>query len=82
MGGLSSDSFYCMAIGAGISELAGGSGVGVTGIEYVAIFLLVDGAHELVPVALMPVVEKKLFGTGRDDASVSNIVARFFSASR
>ena len=36
MGGLSLDSFYGMVIGAGISALSGGSGVGVTGVEYVA----------------------------------------------
>ena len=57
LGGLSSDSLYGMAIGAGRPELVGGSGVGVTGVEYVANCLLVAGAHELVPVALIPVVE-------------------------
>ena len=57
LGGPSSDSLYGMAIGAGILALAGGYGVGVTGVEYVVTFFLVSGAHELVPVALMPVVE-------------------------
>ena len=57
LGGLSSDSLCGMVIGAGMSSLSGGSGVGVTGVEYVAVFLLVDGAHELVIVALIPVVE-------------------------
>ena len=33
MGGLSSDSLYVMVIGAGMSSLSGGSGVGVTGVE-------------------------------------------------
>ena len=46
-----------MVIVAGITVSAGGSVVGVTGVEYVVTFFLVSGAHELVPVALMPVVE-------------------------
>ena len=36
LGGLSYDSLYGMVIGAGMSALAGGSGVGVNGVEYVA----------------------------------------------
>ena len=54
------DSLYGMVIVAGMSALAGGSGVGVTGVEYVVTFFLVSGAHELVPDALMPVVEEFL----------------------
>ena len=44
---------------------------------------MVSVAHELVPVALMPVVEDFfMFGTGHDDAAVSNTVASFLSAVR
>ena len=38
-------------------ELSSGSGVVVTGVEYVITCLLVFGAHELMPVAMIPVVE-------------------------
>ena len=46
------------------------------------IVVSVAGAHELVPVALMPVVDFFVFGTGRDDAAVSKIVASFLSDMR
>ena len=39
LGGTSSDSFYGMIIGAGMSALAGSSGVVATGVEYVVTFL-------------------------------------------
>ena len=51
-------------------------------LNMLRIVLLVAGAHELVPVSLMPVVEDFVLGTGRDDADVSNIVASFLSAAR
>ena len=64
-----------------MSALDRSSGFGVTGFEYVENFLLVVGAHELVPVALMPVVEFFfVFGTGCYDAAVSNKVLIFLSA--
>ena len=37
---MSSDSFYGIFIGAGMLVLAGSSGVGVTGAEYVATFFV------------------------------------------
>ena len=48
---------YGMVIGAGMLALAGGPVVGVTSVEYVANFFFVSGAHELVPVALIPATE-------------------------
>ena len=51
-------------------------------LNMLGISVLVAGAHELVPVALMPVVEIFLFGTGCEDAAVSNIVASCLSAAR
>ena len=47
------------------------------------IFVLVAGAHELVPVCTNAGCGWFfVFGTCRDDAAVSNIVARFLSAAR
>ena len=40
MGGPISDLLYGMVIGAGMSELAGGCGVRVTGVEYVITFFV------------------------------------------
>ena len=52
-------------------------------LNMLIIVVLVTGAHELVPVALIPGCGLFcVFGTGCDDAAVSKIVARFLSAAR
>ena len=83
LGGLSYDSLYGMVIGAGISALSGGSGVGVTGVEYVAT-CCVGGWGTCIGASCTDAGCGIFFvlGTGRDDADVSNIVARFLSYAR
>ena len=72
-----------MVIGEGMLALYGGSVVGVTGVEYVAncfvgvwVTLIGASCNDAVCGRFF------LFGTGNDDAAVSNIVASFLSAAR
>ena len=51
-------------------------------LNMLQLFLLVSGAHELVPVTDAGCGRIFVFGTGRDAASVSKIVAIFLSAVR
>ena len=72
-----------MVIVAGITVLAGGSVVGVTGVEYFSNFF-VGVWGTLIGASCTDTGCGRFFvlGTGRDDADVSNIVANFLSAVR
>ena len=76
-------SLYGMFIVVGVSSFTGGFEVGVTGVESVAnCFVGVWGTRIGARCADAGCGRIFVFGTGRDDAVVSNIVASFLSAVR
>ena len=81
--GLSSDSLYWMFIGSGMSVLAGGPGFWVTGVEYFENFC-VGGWVTWISASCTGAGCGRffVFGTGRDDAAVSKILASFLSSER
>ena len=79
LGGLIYDLLYGVVIGSGMSALDGGSGVGVTGVEYV-VNCCVGGWGTWIGASCTDAGCGIFFvlGTGGDDAAVSKIVARFW----
>ena len=83
LGGLSSDSLYVMVIGSGMSVLAHWSGVGITVVEYIVNFCVggwvtrIGASCTGASCGIFFV-----FRTGRDDATVSDIVEIFECAAR
>ena len=83
LGGPSYDSLYGMFIGAVMPALVGGSGLGVTGVEYVVTcFVGVWGAWVGASCTDACCGKKIVFGTGRGNAAVSRIVAIFLISKR